>query len=108
MQEYNLTDRTYAEIDVEALRRNIRLARAKVGENVKIMCLVKANAYGHGAVAVAKYCKDLIDYFGVASVDEGIELRRSGVDLPILVVGDVAPCRYKDAIDFDIEITLHS
>ncbi|MDE5756691.1 MAG: alanine racemase [Clostridia bacterium] len=70
MQEYNLTDRTYSEIDVQALRHNIRFARAKAGEPVKIMCLVKANAYGHGAVAVAKCCEDLLDYLGVATVDE--------------------------------------
>ncbi|MDE6473932.1 MAG: alanine racemase [Clostridia bacterium] len=109
MQEYNkLTDRTYVEIDVEALRHNIQIARDKVGDGVKIMCLVKANAYGHGAVAVTKYCQDLIDYLGVATVDEGIELRQSGVALPILIVGDIARSRYKDAIDYDIEVTAHS
>ena len=108
MQEYNLTDRTYAEIDVEALRHNVRLVRAKVGDGVKIMCLVKADAYGHGAVAVAKHCVDLLDYLGVATVDEGIQLRTSGVELPILVVGDIAKSRYQDAIDFDIEHTVHS
>ena len=109
MQEYsNLTDRTYVEIDVNALRHNIQLARAKVGGAVKLMCMVKANAYGHGAVAVAKYCEELLDYLGVATVDEGIELRRNGVNLPILVVGDIAKCRYGDAIRCDIEMTLHS
>lgn len=102
------TDRTYVEIDVEALRHNIRIARDRVGKAVKIMCLVKADAYGHGAVAVAKYCRDMLDYLGVATIDEGIELRQSGVDLPILVVGDVAGSRYKDAIDCDIEMTVHS
>ena len=103
-----LTDRTYINIDVSALRHNIKLAKNKVGKGVKIMSLVKANAYGHGAVEVAKYCKDLLDYLGVATVDEGIELRKAGIDLPILVVGDVAQCRYADAIDFDIELAIHS
>ncbi|MDE6372311.1 MAG: alanine racemase [Clostridia bacterium] len=103
-----LTDRTYVEIDVKALRHNICIARDKVGNDVKIMCLVKANAYGHGAVAVAKYCQDLLDYFGVATIDEGMQLRQNGVDLPILIVGDIAKSRYEDAIDFDIDITAHS
>lgn len=108
MQDNNkLTDRTYVEIDVEALRHNISLARAKVGRAVKLLCLVKANAYGHGAVAVAKYCGDLLDYLGVATIDESIELRQSGVKLPILVVGDVASSRYEDALDYDIELTVH-
>ncbi len=109
MQDRNkLTDRTYIEIDVNALRHNIEVVRAKVGRDVKILCLVKADAYGHGAVEVAKNCADLLDYFGVATVDEGIELRKSGASLPILAVGDVAKSRYADAVDFDIELTLHS
>lgn len=109
MRSYsNLTDRTYIDIDINALRHNITLARDKVGNTVKIMCLVKADAYGHGAVEVAKHCSDLLDYLGVATVDEGIELRRAGMDLPILVVGDVAKSRYADAINFDMEMTVHS
>jgi len=109
LQDYNnLTDRTYVEIDVEALRHNIIIARDKVGNDVKIMCLVKANAYGHGATAVTKYFHDLIDFLGVATIDEGIELRQNGVDLPILIVGDIAKSRFKDAIDYDIEVTVHS
>ena len=104
----NLTDRTYVQIDLDALRHNIAVAREKVGKDVKILCLVKANAYGHGAVQVAKYCEDLLDYLGVATVDEGIELRQNGVKLPILVVGDVASSRYKDALDFDVELTVHN
>lgn len=108
MQEYNkLTDRTYLEIDVNALRHNIEIVRTKVGGDVKILCLVKANAYGHGAVAVAKYCEDFIDYLGVATVDEGIELRKSGARLPILVVGNVAKSRFADAVGFDLELTAH-
>lgn len=109
MLDYNkLTDRTYVEIDVDALRHNINLARARVGSKVKILCLVKANAYGHGAVEIVKHCGDLLDYLGVATIDEGIELRQNGVNLPILVVGDVAKSRYVDAVDYDIEITVHS
>ena len=108
MQGIKLTDRTYVEIDVKALRHNINLVRGKVGGDVKILCLVKADAYGHGAVDVAKYCEDLLDYYGVATVDEGIELRLSGIRLPILVVGDIAESRYQDAIDYNIEFTAHS
>lgn len=102
-----LDERTYLTIDVVALRRNISLVKAKTG-NSKIMCMVKADAYGCGAARVAKYCEDLVDYFGVASVDEGVELRKSGIVLPILVVGNAAPSRYADAVDFDIRLTVSS
>lgn len=103
-----MIDRTYAEIDVDALRDNIRIVREIVGDEVKILCLVKAQAYGHGAVAVATYCQDLLDYLGVATVDEAIGLRRSGIKLPILVVSDVSPDRYDDALRYDVELTVHS
>lgn len=103
-----MCDRTYLTIDIEALRHNISLVRDKVGKSVKIMCVVKANAYGHGAVEVAKHCCDFVDYFGVATIDEGIELRERGICLPVLVVGDTPSCRYADALDYDISLTLHS
>lgn len=74
-------------IDHDALRWNLRQIREKVGANVKILSMVKANAYGHGAAAVAQTLAGAGgDAFGVATLEEGVELRRSGIHAPILVV----------------------
>jgi len=81
---------THCRIDHAALRWNLQQTRAKVGAQVKILSMVKANAYGHGAVAAAK---TLIaaggDALGVATLDEGIELRQSGIGAPIIVVAGI-------------------
>jgi len=77
-------------IDLAALRWNLRQVKAKVGPAVKILSMVKANAYGHGAAAVAKALADEGGYaFGVATLEEAIELRQAGIDQPILVVTGV-------------------
>lgn len=77
-------------IDLDALRWNLRQVKAKVGPTVKILSMVKANAYGHGAPAVAKALADEGGYaFGVATLEEAIELRQAGIHQPILVVTGV-------------------
>jgi alanine racemase len=77
-------------IDHEALRWNFRQIREKVGPKVKILAMVKANAYGHGAPAIAKTLAAAGgDVFGVATLEEGIELRGAGILQPILVVAGV-------------------
>ena len=74
-------------IDHDALRWNLRQIREKVGANVKILSMVKANAYGHGAAAVAQTLAGAGgDASGVATLEEGVELRRSGIHAPILVL----------------------
>lgn len=81
---------THCCIDHAALRWNMRQIRARVGARVKILSMVKANAYGHGAVAAAKTLLAAGgDALGVATLDEGIELRQSGIGAPILVVAGV-------------------
>ena len=81
---------TYCSIDHAALRWNLQQIRAKVGARVKILSMVKANAYGHGAAAVAKTLLAAGgDALGVATLDEGIELRQSGIGAPIIVVAGV-------------------
>ena len=76
-------------IDHEALRWNLSQIRARVGA-VKILSMIKANAYGHGAAAAAKTLGQAgSDAFGVATLEEGLELRRAGIDKPILVVAGV-------------------
>ena len=76
---------TWAEIDLGALAANFHFVKNKVGPDVKVMAVVKANAYGHGAVECARRLEaEGADWFGVALPEEGIELRSAGVTKPIL------------------------
>jgi alanine racemase len=78
---------TFCVIDHEALRWNFRQIRQKVGPKIKILSMVKANAYGHGATAVAKtLAAEGGDVFGVATLEEGVELRAAGIRQPIIVL----------------------
>ncbi|RKX69383.1 alanine racemase [candidate division WOR-3 bacterium] len=78
--------RTWAEIDLDRLSRNFARIKAMVGD-AKVLAAVKADAYGHGAVQIARRLeKEGIDFFGVAGVEEGIELRESGINKPILIL----------------------
>ena len=81
---------TLCVIDHRALRSNFKRIRTLVGAKVRILSMVKANAYGHGAVAVAKTLADAgSDAFGVATVEEGIELRQARIRQPILMLAGV-------------------
>ncbi|MEP6569315.1 MAG: alanine racemase [Acidobacteriota bacterium] len=76
---------TWTEIDLEALAANFRIVKAKVGSAVNVMGVVKANAYGHGAVECARRLQhEGADWFGVALPEEGIELRNAGISKPVL------------------------
>jgi alanine racemase len=79
---------TWAEIELDALAANFHLVRKRVGPTVKVMAVVKANAYGHGAVECARrLATEGADWFGVATPEEGIELRQAGIAQPILCMG---------------------
>jgi len=78
-------DNTYVEIDLDIIAANFDAIRAKAG--VPVMAVVKADAYGHGAIQVARLLKDKCSFFGVSSVAEALELRQAGLDNPILILG---------------------
>ncbi|MEJ7578079.1 MAG: alanine racemase [Pyrinomonadaceae bacterium] len=79
---------TWAEINLDALAHNFREVRRKVGSETSVIAVVKANAYGHGAVECARrLAKEGADWFGVALPEEGIELREAGITQPILSFG---------------------
>jgi len=83
---------TFCLVDLAALRWNFQQARKKVGRGVKILSVVKANAYGHGAPAVARVLAEAgSDAFGVATLEEGIALRKAGIQSPVLVLAGVYP-----------------
>lgn len=80
--------RTWAEIDLDALAHNYRTLRDRVGPEVKFLGVVKADAYGHGAVQVSRTLQTLgADYLAVSSIDEATELRCNGITMPILILG---------------------
>ena len=80
--------RTWAEIDLDALAYNYRALRQRVGAGVKFLGVVKADAYGHGAVQVSRTLQELgADYLAVSSIDEAAELRSGGITMPILILG---------------------
>ena len=84
--------RTWAEIDLDALAHNYRQARARTGPAVRYLGVVKADAYGHGAVQVSRKLEALgADYLAVSSLDEARELRHGGIQAPILVLGHTPP-----------------
>lgn len=79
---------TWAEINLDALASNFQVVRGLVGREVAVMAVVKANAYGHGASACARrLAAEGADWFGVATPEEGIELRRAGIAQPVLCLG---------------------
>ena len=78
----------WTEIDLDAIVGNIKAIRELVGEKIKIMGVVKANAYGHDALEVAPLLLQNGAFFlGVARLDEGVELRKANIKAPILVLG---------------------
>lgn len=83
--------RCWAEIDREALRHNLAAVRSQVGPNVRVMAVVKANAYGHGVGEVAQALADGVEMFGVANVSEAEELRSSVAGVPIFILGPALP-----------------
>jgi len=83
--------RCWAEIDLNALRHNVATIREHVGPDVGMLAVVKANAYGHGVVELARELRYLVEMFGVASVAEALQLRRAAPDTAILVLGPALP-----------------
>jgi alanine racemase len=88
----DLPNRTTAYIDKAAVRANFRRVRAAAGAGVRVLAVVKADGYGHGAAIVAPELEKAgADWFGVATVDEGLELRAAGIRRPVLVMYGIQP-----------------
>lgn len=88
----DFTHRTWAEIDVAAIRENYTCLRSRLSSGCRCMAIVKADAYGHGALPVAAELSAAgVDWFGVSNIDEALELRRGGIDTPILILGYTPP-----------------
>ena len=95
--------RTWAEIDLDALEHNYRQARRRIGPQVKYLGVVKADAYGHGAVQIARKLEALgADYLAVSSFDEARELRDGDIGMPILILGHTPPEMVPQLIHYQI------
>ena len=84
--------RTWAEIDLDAAIHNFNIIKERLMQGTKICCVVKANGYGHGAVQLSKLYEQLgADYLAVSNIEEGLQIRKAGVQLPILILGYTDP-----------------
>ncbi len=100
---------TRAEIDLGALKENVRGLKNHIGEKTELLAVVKANAYGHGAPAVARAALEAgAGRLGVACPDEGVELRSAGIQAPVLVLGYTSPAEAPKAVLHGLTPTVNS
>lgn len=98
-----LTKRTWAEIDLSNLEHNYLALRGMLPRGCRFLGVVKANAYGHGAIPVAKKLVDLgAEYLAVACLDEAVELRQAGIAAPILILGPTLPNFADELLKYDL------
>lgn len=101
--------RTWAEVDLTALEENYRALRGLIGKDCRFLGVVKANAYGHGAVEVAqRLAQRGCDYLAVACLQEAIPLRLAGIDLPILILGVTPEGFAEELLRYDLTQTVES
>jgi alanine racemase len=100
---------SWAEIDLAALRYNFNQVKRRIGKKVKILAAVKANAYGHGIKEVSHTLEGCgADYLGVAFPDEGIELRDSGIKLPVLIFSQALSHQAKNIVKYNLTASVGS
>ena len=91
-----------AEIDLKALQNNIKIIRSMTG-NIKLLTIVKANAYGHGIIDMSRHLEKLnVDVLGVATVEEGVKIREAGIKMPIIVLFQHFKNEAEDVCRYDL------
>ena len=98
-------DNTYVKIDLDVIEANFNAIREKAG--VDVMAVVKADAYGHGAVQVTRLLQDKCAFFGVSSILEAMELRRAGIYNPILILGHTPVSAFPVLVQAEIRPTIY-
>ncbi len=99
----------WAEVDLKAIAHNIRELRRITNPKARFMAVVKANAYGHGIIEVAKQSlENGTEVLGVAHIEEGIQLRKAGINAPVLILSYAPPEQSKELIEFDFTQTVYS
>ena len=99
--------RVEADIDLDAIRYNIETVQKLNSPEKKTLLVIKADAYGHGAVALAREFNDLADYYAVATVEEAVELRQNNIEKPILILGYTDESEYEVVIENDITTAMY-
>ena len=99
----------WVEVNLEYLAQNVKQIKSLIKKNIKLLAVVKADAYGHGAVMVAPtMLASGVDMLGVASIDEGLNLRDANINCDILVLGAVPVWAFESAVENDITISIFS
>lgn len=105
----NMVKRTWAEISLNAIEHNYNVIRNKVADDTKVCCVIKADGYGHGAVELSQIYEKLgADFFAVSNIDEGIEIRKSGSKLPIVILGYTPVSEAENFAEYDISQAVFS
>ena len=99
--------RVEADIDLSAIRHNIEAVQAVNSSSMRTLLVIKADAYGHGSVKLAKEFDDISDYYGVACIDEAMELRRAGITKHILILGYTDESYFEEAVKNDITLAVY-
>ncbi len=100
--------RCVAKINLSAIEHNLFEVKKCLNEGVKILAVIKADSYGHGSVPVSKTIENHIDYFGVTSIDEAIEVRLEGINKPVLALSYIPPRRFYDVVNYGITATIYN
>jgi alanine racemase len=106
LQNYH---RVKAEINLDAIGHNIAEIKKRIKPETKLLAVVKADGYGHGAVEVSKVCLyNGADWLGVATCDEGVEIRNSGIQVPVLILSKTVEAQLEQVINYEITQTVYS
>lgn len=111
-EKYGTQKKTYyrvqASVNLAAIRQNLLEIRKQISKDTKLMVIIKADAYGHGAVPLAKMLEDgnNVDAYGVAIIEEAVELREAGITKPILVLGFTPKEQYDLVVAYDVAQTI--
>ncbi|MBR6229431.1 MAG: alanine racemase [Eubacterium sp.] len=100
-------DRCYAKVDLNAIRNNILEEKKRLGRDTRLMAVIKADAYGHGAIQVARTLSDFVCGFGVALIEEALILRAARIDKMILILGFTGTQWFEDVVRHDISQTVY-
>ena len=103
MANYN---RVYAQINKNSILENIKKIKSSLGKDVKLMPVIKADAYGHGALEVAKLLVPYAEFFAVAVIEEALQIKEEGIKTPLLILGYVNPDSYDDIVENEIRIPI--
>lgn len=102
------SNKSWLEISQDNLFSNLKEIRKCVGPKVKVLAIVKSNAYGHGLVEITNLLKNKVDYFGVDNIDEALKIRSHKIKTPILVIGYVPKPKFEKAAEKNISIALYN